>query len=197
MIDHRKDHIWQWTTWMYNIYPHFSSSWQVIFEYVSVVYWRLRLLVKTLPFSGLCSCACKRSWKLKRLKPAPTEAPLSHRKRCSWNTSSVVPPLIPWLGDTKSQCHTFASFYLAASLAYHDWFSTAALLLLLAVLGQACVSWPVRAEWVFQAEGAFKRRGSKQTVSDECFLKLWSLDGFLKKSKNLQLSLFAFFCEEF
>ena len=41
------------------------------------------------PFSILYSCTCKRLT-LKRLKSAPTEAPLSHRKHCSWNASSVV-----------------------------------------------------------------------------------------------------------
>ena len=39
----------------------------------------------------------KRCYKLKRQKSAPTEAYLSHRRRCSWNTSSVVPLLIMWL----------------------------------------------------------------------------------------------------
>ena len=38
-------------------------------------------------------------WKWKRSKSAPTEAPVSHRKHCSWNTSSVVPHLILWLCD--------------------------------------------------------------------------------------------------
>ena len=30
--------------------------------------------------------------KLERSRSTPVEAPLSHRKQCSWNTSSVVPP---------------------------------------------------------------------------------------------------------
>lgn len=38
---------------------------------------------------------CKMSWKLKSPKSAPRETPLSDRKRCSWNASPEVPPLIP------------------------------------------------------------------------------------------------------
>ena len=34
------------------------------------------------------------SFKLNWPKPAPTEAPLSHRKHCSWNASSPSSPLI-------------------------------------------------------------------------------------------------------
>ena len=48
-------------------------------------------------FTG--SCGGKRSWKLKRSKSAPTGAPLSHRKHCSWNASSVLQPFILWLCD--------------------------------------------------------------------------------------------------
>ena len=43
----------------------------------------------------------------------PTEAPISHRKHCSWNTSPVAPPfnsVFLW-HHTVSACHTFAYFY--------------------------------------------------------------------------------------
>lgn len=43
---------------------------------------------------SICPCAQRRSWKLKRSKSAPMGSPLSHRKHCSWNTSSVVSPSI-------------------------------------------------------------------------------------------------------
>ena len=68
----------------------------------------------------------------KRSKSAPTEAPLSYSKQCTWNTSSVVPPLILWLCDIVPCHHVahFHSFNRAASLAHKTWFGTAALLLL-------------------------------------------------------------------
>ena len=49
------------------------------------------------PVFYICSCICKWSWKLKK----STEAPLSHRKHCSWNASSVVSP--------STQIQTFAA----------------------------------------------------------------------------------------
>ena len=53
----------------------------------------------------IISFAYKRSWNLKRSKSTPTEAPFSHRKPCSWNASSEVPPLIPWLCDITLRHH--------------------------------------------------------------------------------------------
>ena len=47
------------------------------------------------------------SWPSER--SAPTGAPISHRKLCSLNASSVVPPPILWLHDIPS-CHIFARF---------------------------------------------------------------------------------------
>ena len=61
----------------------------------------------------------KTSWKLKGSKSAPTEALLSHRKCCSWNTSSVVLPLTLWLSDI-TPCHNVTHLHdlcPAASLA--------------------------------------------------------------------------------
>ena len=46
------------------------------------------------PFPYTGCCACERSSKFKRSKSTTTEAPLSHRNHCSWNASSVAPPLI-------------------------------------------------------------------------------------------------------
>ena len=49
--------------------------------------------------------------KLKSSKSPPIEPPLSHRKHCSRNASSVAPPLIPWLCDiTLHPCQSFAQF---------------------------------------------------------------------------------------
>ena len=69
----------------------------------------------------------------------------SHRKHCSWNASSLAPPLILWLCDITLRHHVTHLHYwcLAASLARKNWFGTATLLLW-AVPGQACVSWPIR-----------------------------------------------------
>ena len=98
--------------------------------------------------------------KKKSSKSTPTEAPLSHSKHCSWNASSVVPPLILWICDI-TLCHRVTHLYNlcpAASLACKNWFSTAALLLS-AVLAQACWSWPIREDWLF------RRRSLKETVA--------------------------------
>ena len=107
------------------------------------------------------SCACKRSWRLKRSKSAPTEAPLSHRKQSSWNTSSVVQPLIVWLCYITVHHHVthLHEVFPVASLARKNWFSTAALSLL-AVSAQACVSWPIRTYLVFR-KGGLKETGAK------------------------------------
>ena len=121
----------------------------------------IMLKMYILSFSVLCRFLCKRSWKLKRSKPAPSEAPLSHRKHCSWNTSSVVPLYSVTLWH-RSSCHHVThlhNFRLAASLARGNWFSSAALMLL-AVLGQACVGWPIRRNWVFR-RGGLKGTGAK------------------------------------
>ena len=53
----------------------------------------------------ICSCACKRSRKLERSMFALVEAPLSHRKHCSWNASSTVPPSILWFCDITLHHH--------------------------------------------------------------------------------------------
>ena len=42
---------------------------------------------------------------LKRSRSAPTDAPLSRRKHCSWNASSAVPLLLPWLCDITMPQH--------------------------------------------------------------------------------------------
>ena len=110
-----------------------------------------------LSFSVSHSSSCKRSW-----KSAPTDTPLSHRKHCPWNVS----PLTLCLSDI-TLCHRVTNlhiFCLTASLACKNWLSAAALLSS-AVLGQACVSWPVRGERVIR-RGALKRQELKQSVSD-------------------------------
>ena len=56
------------------------------------------------------SSSSKRSWMSKRPKSKATGAPLSHRKHCSWNTSSVVLPLIPWLCDIAVTMFTIRPF---------------------------------------------------------------------------------------
>ena len=68
-----------------------------------------------------------------------------------------------------------------ASLAHKNKSSTAALLLL-AVLGQACVSWPIRAHW-----GSLKRQEWKQTDSMRkliCFLIIKACKSILIVTQN-------------
>ena len=111
-------------------------------------------------FSPFCS-VCKRSWKLQKSRSAPTEVCVSHIKYCSWNTSPVIPPSILWLCDI-TLCHHVTHLHhlcLKTGLAPYNWFSAAALSLL-AVMGQACVSWPIRADWEF-GKGGFKETGAK------------------------------------
>ena len=106
----------------------------------------------------ICSYGCKTSWKLKRSKLAPTEAPLSHGKHCYLNASSVAPPLVPWLPDIIL-CHRVAHLHnlcLVACLAWWDWFSTAALLLLKAVESGVC-------ELTNQNRPNIKEEGLKET----------------------------------
>ena len=101
------------------------------------------------------------SWKSKHSKSTPTEAPPSHRKHCSWNASSVVLPLTPWLCDI-APCQGVTPVHnlcQAPSLAPKNWFSTAALLLL-AMLG-ACVDQSEETGY----GGPLKRQELKQSVS--------------------------------
>ena len=105
------------------------------------------------------ACACKRYWKLKKVEVHANRSSFLPKKHCSLNYSSVVPPLIPWLHDitpTMSPCSN--NFCLAASLAWKSRFSTAALLLLL-VLGQVCVSRPIRTDRIF-SRGELKETGA-------------------------------------
>ena len=59
---------------------------------------------------------------------------------------------------TTSQSYYLHNLCLAESLTWRNWFSRAALLLLM-VLCQACVSWPTRADWVFEG-GGLKETGA-------------------------------------
>ena len=104
----------------------------------------------------------KRSWKF-----TPREAPLSHRKHCFWNASSVVPPLTLCFCDITfgHPVTLLLNLCWAASLARKNWFSTAALLLLV-VMGQVSVSWPIRGDWRravgwihIGSDGAVKKAG--------------------------------------
>ena len=138
------------------------------------------LLIFSLPSSILYTVcfAGKRPWELRR----STEAPLSHRNQCSWNASSELPPpLIPWLCDITLR-HTFANHCPTASLK--NWFSTAALFML-AVLGQACVSWPIRGGWVFRRrslkETGAKTDGFRQRM---CFLSIKAYKHILSVTQN-------------
>ena len=111
--------------------------------------------------SSTWSCACRRSWKLKRSKSTPAETPLFHRKHCSCNISSVVQPVIQSLCDiTQHHCVThFHNLCLTGNLERKSRFREAAQLLL-GVLVQECVSWPIRADWVFGK--ALKRQELRQ-----------------------------------
>ena len=98
---------------------------------------------------------------LKRSKSTPAGTPLSHRLPCSWNASSVAPPLILWRFDIRV---TYLLNVYIAALAHKNSFGKAALLSL-AVLAQACVGWPLREGLVFRRR-VLKRRELKQSLSD-------------------------------
>ena len=70
--------------------------------------------------------------------------------------------------------------WLAANFAGENWFRTAALLLLV-VLAQACVSWPIRADWVFR-RWALKRQELKLKISDRGGIQSYSTE-----SSSIQL----------
>ena len=82
-------------------------------------------------------------------------------KHCSWKASSVVLPLILWLCDITLRPHVkhLHKLCISVSLARRNLISTAARLLL-ALLAQACLCWPTRADWVF-GRGDFKETGAK------------------------------------
>ena len=88
------------------------------------------------------------------------QAPLSHRKHCSRNASSVVPPLITWLCDI-TLCHRVTHLhnqFPAATLAYKN----------------CCKCCWLRRVWAIQSEQiiwylggrALKRQELKQSISD-------------------------------
>ena len=98
-------------------------------EFRSNIKENLSLFLNVFPLFQLvlCSCAYEKSWKiLKRSESAPTDAPLSYRKHCSWNASSAVLPLIPRLCDITLRHHVTNPHHLCpvASLARMNWFST-------------------------------------------------------------------------
>ena len=135
-----------------------------------------------------------RHWKLKRSNSAPAEAPLSHRKHCSWNASSVISLYISWLCDI-TLCHHVTHLYnlsLPASLAPKNWFSQGALLML-AEPGQVCASWPIRTHWVFRRGGLLKETGGKmKCVSGRLFLSTKACKSVqivtLNKTMDLKMS---------
>ena len=103
--------------------------------------------------------------KVKKVKVSPTVDPFLHRKHCSWNASSVGPALILSLGDITLRYHVthLHILCLAVSFAQNNWYNAAALLLV--VLAQTIMSWPIRAYCVLR-RGALNRRELKQSVSD-------------------------------
>ena len=110
------------------------------------------------------------------------EAPLSHRKLCSWsawNASSIAPPLIQWLCDITLHHHVPNLHYLciAAGLAQNNLFREATVFLLV-LLAQVCVTWPIRADSVF-GESWLKQgvsgRGGIQWTVEENWCMFWEL----------------------
>ena len=77
----------------------------------------------------------------KSYSSTPVETPLPDRKHCSSNASSVIPPLI-WATSwhhTASPCRVIYALHETTDLAQ----------LVLMMLPQACVRWPIREDWVF------------------------------------------------
>ena len=135
------------------------------------------------------SCACKRSWNLKKKKVK--QAPLSYRKRCSWNASSVVSPLILWLCDITLHHHVthLHDKSLIAHLGCKYWFSAAALLLL-GLLTQACVSWPIRRDLGIRVAWLLKETGAKTVLKLDsvrkltCFQSIKTRKPVVEETKN-------------
>ena len=98
---------------------------------------------------------------------SPTIAPLFHKKHCTWNASSVFPALILSLGDIALRHHVthLHNLCLAVSFAQKKKKRFNAAVLLLVVLAQTFVSWPVRADWVLR-RGTLRRQELKHSISD-------------------------------
>ena len=130
-------------------------------------------------FFCIHSCGCKRSWKLKRSKSAPNRSspllqkiPLWKHLVSShafnyvtlWHRATSPSHTFAWFWDSLAHKFKYKSLSLSLSLS-KSWFSTAALLLL-AVLGQASVRWPIRADWVFRGVGLKETGAKTDSVSD-------------------------------
>ena len=97
---------------------------------------------------------------LKVKKVCTNRSPLCNRKHCSWNSSSVVPAFI----SVTLWHHYVALSHICIIYAYWlIWqlkidFSGA-------VLGLACVSWPIRGDWVLRRR-TLKRQDLKQHIRE-------------------------------
>ena len=110
------------------------------------------------PSVVLRSCTCRRSWKLRRPKSAPTEAPLSYRKHCPGNASSVVSPCIKWLCNI-ALCHHVTHLHnlcLAASFVHKNSFSTTAVLCELTSQRRVCLKETGAKTEHFRQEGVYR-----------------------------------------
>lgn len=63
---------------------------------------------------------------------------------------------------SASPSRTFDNKCMAATLALENWFNTAAVLFI-AVVGQACLSWPIRAGWL-SGRASLNETGLKQSI---------------------------------
>ena len=112
------------------------------------------------------------------------------------NTGPEMLPLLShliwWLCDATLCQHVTYLHYLClvASAAHTNWFSSAALLLLV-LLAQVCLSWPIRADWVF------RRRDLKRQELKQCFRQrgntslenMRKLKPFLLVTQNTMINL--------
>ena len=97
------------------------------------------------------SCVCKRSWKM---NSSPTNRGSSFPQKTLLLNCCVSSPAFNSV--TLWHHKVTHNLDLVANLVRKNWFSTA--LVLLVVLTQACMSWPIRANWVSRGRGVLKRQ---------------------------------------
>ena len=127
-----------------------------------------KLFCVCLSFRVLYCFLCMKVVKVKSQKSVPRGAPLSHRTHRSQgarNTSSVAPLWILniTLGLLVTHFYILHHGRSEANWRVKTWQLTGEAV----SFGQACVSWPIRADWVFRKrEGPLKGQELKQSVSD-------------------------------